>query len=276
MALRETASRLGIDQSAVAQTAYRGLESARSFLRGYRYGQHFPSAVAAPGVPRETSPLEAYAEQHRSGPGLFKWQHYFEIYDRHLARFRGQPVTLVEIGVAGGGSLGMWRDYLGPDARIVGVDIDPECRRFACDGIEVMIGDQGSPGFWGSFSNDHGQLDIVIDDGSHLPEHQIVTLKSLLPAIRPGGVYVCEDIHGPFQPFHAFIDGLTRNLSAVGFADEHNPANALQRQVASVHRYPLMVVIEKVVNSPKAFETGRHGSEWPEDWTHPSGGNTKA
>ena len=36
----------------------------------------------------------------------------------HLSRFRGEPVTLLEIGVLGGGSLQMWRSYLGPQSRI--------------------------------------------------------------------------------------------------------------------------------------------------------------
>jgi hypothetical protein len=265
---RDLVARLGLDQSALAQAVYRGGESARYFRRGYRFGKRLPpSTTPLPAdPPASLSDLEAYAEAHETGPGIFKWQHYYEIYERHLSRFRGQDVQLVEIGVAGGGSLGMWRDYLGPTARICGIDVDPGCRRFEADGIEIVIGDQGDPAFWGSFLHSHPRIDIVIDDGGHLPEQQAVTLESLLPAIRPGGVYVCEDIHGAFQPFQAYLDGLTRPLSEVGFADQPNPMNPLQLEVASVHRYPILTVIEKASWSPQAFEARRHGTQWPEDW----------
>ncbi len=264
---REIATRLGIDQLAAAQWLYRTIAFERYFARGYRFGQRFPSPSAAPPASHAAkSDLERYAESHTEGPGIFKWQHYFDIYDRHLARFRGQPVTLVEIGVAGGGSVTMWREYLGEQARIVGIDIDPACKRFEQERVEIEIGDQGSAEFWDRFLREHGPIDIVIDDGGHLPEQQVTTLESLLPRIAPGGVFICEDIHGPFQPFHAYVDGLTRPLSSIGFAGESYPAGPLQRQVASVHRYPLLTVIERTATDVPAFEAHRHGTQWPKDW----------
>jgi hypothetical protein len=269
--LRELATRHGIDQIPAAQAFYRGGASARYFERGYRYAKRFPVGSRPPvDRARELSPLERYANAHTEGPGLFKWDHYFDIYDRHLSRFRGEAVHLVEIGVAGGGSLGMWRDYLGPSAHIVGVDIDPECTRFGGDGVDILIGDQGDPAFWGSFVTRYPDIDIVIDDGGHLPAQQAVTLECLLPQIAPGGVYACEDIHGPFQPFQAFIDGLTRPLSDVPSGEVLRPANSLQRQVASVHRYPLVTVIEKRAWSRTDFEPKRYGSQWPGGWTEAS------
>jgi hypothetical protein len=257
-----------------------GLASLRYFVRGYRFAAHLPPAsTPAPSTPPDQrGPLEQYAEQHTVGPGLFKWRHYLDIYDRHLHRFRGQPIHLVEVGVAGGGSLRMWRDYLGPDARISGIDIDPACTRFASEGTEVLIGDQADPEFWAKFVADHPQIDVVIDDGGHIAHQQAVTLECLLRHIRPGGVYACEDIHGPFQPFHAFVDGLTRPLNTIGVPEEANPVSELQRQVASVHRYPIMTVIEKAAWSPAAFESEFRGSEWPESWVaiHPDLGGTPA
>jgi hypothetical protein len=91
-------------------------------------------------------------------------------------------------------------------------------------------------------------------------------------------VYVCEDIHGPFQPFHAFVDALTRPLNKIGFPEEANPVSELQRQVTSVHRYPIMTVIEKATWSPADFESEFRGSEWPESWVaiHPALGGTPA
>jgi len=57
--------------------------------------------------------LEAYFRDN-TGRQIHKWHHYFEIYDRHLARFRGTDVHVLEFGVAQGGSMQMWKEYFGP------------------------------------------------------------------------------------------------------------------------------------------------------------------
>ena len=95
----------------------------------------------------DANPLTVYAETNDDGRVMLKWAHYLDVYHRYLARFRGLPVTLIEIGVLRGGSLRMWRDYLGAQATIVGVDIDPECAKFREIGIEIVIGDQGDRAF---------------------------------------------------------------------------------------------------------------------------------
>jgi hypothetical protein len=266
--LKDLRARLGLDKRAGVRALYRGLVSVPFFARGYDFAtQLAPSHTPVPARrPQAASDLEAYFEAHLSGPGIFKWRHYFDIYDRHLSRFRRGDVHVVEIGVAGGGSMGMWREYLGPDAQICGIDIDPDCTRFAGEGVEIVIGDQGDPGFWRSFLATHERIDVVIDDGGHEAEQQIATLESLLPHIRPSGVYICEDIHGVFHPFNAYLDGLTRPLNAVGEPGTSNPRSALQRQVASVHRYPILTVIEKAEWADAEFVASAHGTEWPRGW----------
>jgi len=248
------------------RSAKRAVNSARFFALGYRYGSRLPVAEPGPAAPepRAAGALESYFDAHTEGPGITKWRHYFEIYERHLERFRGKPVHIVEIGVLGGGSLQMWRDYFGPDTHIYGVDINPASRGLARDGVEIFIGDQGDPGFWERFLESSPTIDVVIDDGGHLPGQQAVTLESLLLHIRPGGVYICEDIHGPFHPFHSFVDGLTRSLSDVGMPGRRNPANSLHQQIASVHHYPILTVIEKTGSRTDAFESPRRGTLWPE------------
>jgi hypothetical protein len=54
---------------------------------------------------------------------IVKWKHYFPVYERHLTKFVNTDVVFIEIGVGEGGSLQMWKRYLGPFARIVGIDI---------------------------------------------------------------------------------------------------------------------------------------------------------
>lgn len=244
-----------------AKSARAGVEY---FRRGYRYG----GRIEAPSEPlparriEEPGELEAYFDAHTEGPGIWKWQHFFDIYDRHLGRLRGRPVNVVEIGVFNGGSLEMWSQWFGPDAHICGVDINPSCTRFAREGIEVVIGDQADPEFWEAFLRDRPAPDVVIEDGGHAPEQQVVTLECLLPRMRPGGVYISEDLHGASQPFHAFLDGLQRPLNDIAWPHEVTPTSALHRQVASIHRYPLIAVIEKPEWCPPAFEAPMQGDEW--------------
>jgi hypothetical protein len=261
---RALAIRFELDRFKPLAVPYRSFASTRHFLRGYSYGGKVPPADRSlPDHAETINGLEAYFNANAEGPSIFKWRHYFEIYDRHLSRFRGKPISLVEIGVAGGGSLRMWRDYLGSDSRIYGIDIDPACRRLEAPGIEISIGSQGDPEFWREFLSRCPQIDVVIDDGSHEALHQAITLELLLPHINPGGVYICEDIHGPFHPFHSYLDGLTRRLSEIGQAERYNPANNLQRQIASVHHYPILTVIEKAEWCAPAFEASIQGKGWP-------------
>jgi hypothetical protein len=280
---RQLANRLGINELPAAQAAYRRVRgvsdfafSAPYFARGYRFAESLPPRHGDPTVNghRTMGALESYAVAHTHGPGIYKWEHYFDIYERHLSRFRGTDVHLVEVGVAGGGSLGMWREYLGPGAQISGIDIDPECRRFEAANTEIVIGDQASPEFWAEFLRGHPRINVVIDDGGHLPDQQATTLECLLTHIEPGGVYVCEDIHGPFHPFHAFVDGLSRRLNTIAAAPAVAQLNALQSRVSSVHRYPILTVVELAATAPAPYECRRYGTEWPEDWAAARRGRT--
>jgi hypothetical protein len=188
-----------------------------------------------------------------------KWRHYFPIYERHLARFVGCEVHVVEVGIFSGGSLDMWRGYFGAGARIYGVDIEPACTKYAAERVDVFIGDQGDPAFWEQFLQQVPRVDVLLDDGGHQPHQQIVTLKAMLPALSPGGVYICEDSHGSTHAFHSFVDGLTRRLHSLDLGGHPSP---LQQHVASVHRYPFITVIEKPSLPVPRFESERRGSMW--------------
>ena len=101
------------------------------------------------GMLRARPTANPLAEYFRNNPGrlIDKWHHYFEIYHRHFAAFRGRSPVVVEIGVYHGGSLEMWRHYFGRGARIVGIDLDPRCRQFEGDRSASMIGDQADRKF---------------------------------------------------------------------------------------------------------------------------------
>lgn len=238
-------------------------QSIVDFKRGLRYAKRLPSVGSGPFADRLITPLEVYFDDVTEGAALWKWRHYFEIYERHLSRFRGQHVRVLEIGVLGGGSLTMWREYFGHSCQIYGVDIDPSAVAHETDGIGIFIGDQSDPEFWRRVLGAVPEFDVVLDDGGHRAHQQIATFEALLPHIAPGGIYVCEDIHGSMHAFHAYIDGFTRPLSAIPPPHGQIPASTLHEHVASVHRYPLLTVVEKPAHAVSYFEAPLHGNEWP-------------
>jgi len=248
--------------------------------RGFRFARNLMVNGRSSTSIGEKTPLEAYFDVHTTGMGLWKWRHYFPIYEQFFSRFVAQPVRVMEIGVYSGGSLRMWRDYFGPQSTIIGVDIEPACRAYEADGIQIVIGDQGDPRFWSGILPQLAPLDIVIDDGGHQPEQQIATLEAVLPHIRPGGVYLCEDIHGTDNGFTQYLAGLLPHLHTMNplrqeeaVALDAVPAQRalaalttpFQRAIAGIHWYPYVVVIERSAPQPQAFVAPMHGTDWQDE-----------
>lgn len=234
---------------------------------------------AAPGVssprPAPGNPLWEYFQANRKGPGIWKWTHYFDVYTRHLSKFVGRSPHVVEIGIYSGGSLGMWRQFFGPGCHVSGIDIEPACKSYAGDGVTIHIGDQADRGFWKAFREQSPPVDVLIDDGGHATEQQRITLEEMLPHLRPGGVYVCEDVCGTTNKFAAYAHKLADQLNGFEWvplleAEQREsdgdgsatPTNAFQRLVHSVHLYPWVVVIERNEQPPDRLFSPRHGTEW--------------
>ena len=85
--------------------------------------------------------LEQYFEKNDKRL-INKYQHYFDVYDRHFSKYKGQEITIVEVGVFQGGSLQMWRSYFGPKAKIWGIDIDPRCKLLEEQNTNIIIESQ--------------------------------------------------------------------------------------------------------------------------------------
>lgn len=141
----------------------------------------------------------SYAAYRKSPHRSIKHSTYFETYDALFARYRGKPITFVEIGVLGGGSLFMWREFFGPQARIVGIDLNPNAKKWEAEGFEIHIGSQSDERFWREVVAAVGPMDVVLDDGGHTFEQQIVTTEALIDNIADGGMLVVEDTHTSYM-----------------------------------------------------------------------------
>lgn len=126
---------------------------------------------------------------------------FLQFYERFLGHLRQLPITLLEIGVYQGGSIRTWEEYF-PNARIIGMDIDPNTRRFATQRITIEMADQSNIQDLVRVGVQHGPFDLIVDDGSHIWDHQILTLQYLYPFLRPGGYYILEDIDTSYGTYY--------------------------------------------------------------------------
>jgi len=197
-----------------------------------------------------------------------KWQHYFEVYDRHFSRFRGTDVHLVEFGVFQGGSLQMWKDYFGSDCKITGVDINPLCKEFEDDQVDIIIGDQEDRSFLKKLSKELSPIDILLDDGGHTMVQQINTFEMLFDSIDENGVYLCEDLHtsywsdwgGGYAREDTFIE-YSKNfidyINAWHSKESKLKVSKFTKSVHSLHYYDSIVAIEKrIITKPTHSKTG--------------------
>ncbi len=124
---------------------------------------------------------------------------YFEVYDELFSKFRNKKITFVEIGILGGGSLFMWRKFFGPKARIIGIDLNPDAKKWTKYGFVVFIGDQSDVNFWKKFKKKVGKIDIILDDGGHRYIDQITSIECNLNNIKDNGLIVIEDTHTSYM-----------------------------------------------------------------------------
>ena len=207
------------------------------------------------------NPLETYFFSHTEGRGIWKWTHYFDIYHRHFSKFIGREVRILEVGVYSGGSLAMWKEYFGAECVVYGVDIEEACKVYEDDSTHIHIGDQADRDFWRRFKETTAPVDIIVDDGGHETHQQIVTLEEMFGHLRPGGVYLCEDVVGRFNGFHSYVNGLALHLNDKG-PGSPSQANSFQRSVSSVHLYPYVVIMEKADKPVTGFISAKRGTEW--------------
>ncbi len=192
---------------------------------------------------------------------IHKWKHYFPIYERHFKDFVYKPVTFIEIGCGQGGSLQMWKRYFGPHARIIGIDINPGCKMFEEDQIEVYIGPQQDYQFLQGLIDEVGAPDIVLDDGSHVMSHIIASFQFLYPQMARNGIYMVEDLHtayweeyeGGLRNPSTFIE-LCKNLIDELNADHTRgaqPPTEFTNSTLSMHFYDSVAVFERGTHTKK-------------------------
>jgi hypothetical protein len=136
--------------------------------------------------------LDAIGSRH----GTDKASHahdYLRFYESLFAPMRNEKITIFEFGIWQGASLSTWEEYF-PNAKIVGADINATAKRLERERVHVEILDQSNIEEVTQAAVKHGPFDLVIDDGSHMWEHQLTSLRTMFPFLRNNGYYIVEDL----------------------------------------------------------------------------------
>lgn len=105
---------------------------------------------------------------------------YHHMYHLYLRWWKHKPVRLLEIGLGctmntGSASINLWQSYF-TDLDLYMADIDTACAAKVQNTTKnkILIGDQNSEADlkrW--IAESGGNFDVVVDDGSHSPVHQV-------------------------------------------------------------------------------------------------------
>ncbi len=181
---------------------------------------------------------------------------YLRQYEVLFGEFRHDAVNVIEVGLARGASLKIWKWFF-PNATIVGLDINRACTSYAEDRVVIEIGSQADRGFLNRVCGQYPPT-VFIDDGSHLAAHNIITFEAVFPHVQPGGLYVVEDLAFHFGPqasrwqtaeirdAPAYFLDLARHCLSVGrSAEPISTPNKIARSVESVTFVGSAAIIRK-------------------------------
>jgi hypothetical protein len=253
------------------------------YLARYRFNGVVANLIAL--VPISLPRLFRWFGSDKQRPG---WHDYGPTYASIFRPWKYRPVRLLEIGIGGygespgGASLLSWQAFF-PFGRIIGADIEDKS---ALTGWrrDILNLDQSSPTQLTALSRNLAPFDIIIDDGSHLNAHQILTFEHLFAALKDGGIYVVEDVQTSFWPgavagvvwdgatiddprfkdtCHGYFLELSKYLNQAEFIDRTGLNASLASRAQSIRRIAFehnMIIILKGDNRDSSVLAGRLGS----------------
>ena len=210
--------------------------------------------------------LDRLADVHGTDKG--SGHGYTKVYAHFLRPYKFRSIKLLEIGVGGrgpadgGASLRMWKDYF-PFGQIYGLDLYDKTS-LQEPRIRIFQGDQSDPEALRRVTGATGDLDVIIDDGSHRNEHVVRTFELLFPRLKAGGLYFVEDTQTSYWPrYGGSSENLQQAPTLMNFFKHrvdniHFPELILKnapepdiydRHIVGVHFSRGLIVIEKGDNS---------------------------
>lgn len=138
--------------------------------------------------------------------------YYTNTYEKYMQDKRDQPISMLEIGVCDKrfpyASIKMWMSYFS-DIDLYAVDNfwghsitdkQTEIEELNSEGINFIYADQGSFENWDELNKMFPHtFDFIIEDGSHWPNHMMISLWKSIGMLKTGGYYFMEDIQNPLK-----------------------------------------------------------------------------
>tara|TARA_R110002126_G_scaffold208374_3_gene355254 strand:- start:790 stop:1470 length:681 start_codon:yes stop_codon:yes gene_type:complete len=173
--------------------------------------------------------LDEIAEKYVTDKRILE-HNYVQYYEKYFEGLRGKKLKILEIGIYRpcvqgvkdgrqvGASLKTWYDYF-PDAEIYGVDLgdftDVDNERIKTTICNQSYREDGDdyPGLSSVIDEYGGDFDIIIDDGGHTMEQQLVTLGYMFKYLNSDGIFVVEDLHTSYVAPHAYNPTGTKNTA---------------------------------------------------------------
>jgi hypothetical protein len=118
--------------------------------------------------------------------------YYDHFYEDHFKSLTKLPINILEIGIRGGGSIKIWKEYFHPDSNVYGGEIEnfAPIENTSCYKIDMYSQDALN-----LFEDSY--FDIVIDDGPHTYESFESVITKYHSKIKSGGILIVEDIINP-------------------------------------------------------------------------------
>jgi SAM-dependent methyltransferase len=146
-----------------------------------------------------------------------KWDSYLDVYEDMFRPFKQEAVDLLEIGVQNGGSLEVWSRYFPRARTLTGCDINPRCAglAYADPRVQVIVGNANEQATFQKIAARSPAFDIIVDDGSHRTNDVISSFLTYFPLLKPGGIYIAEDMHCAY--WEAYGGGVLNDRSCAAF-----------------------------------------------------------
>lgn len=187
---------------------------------------------------------------------LLPGHNYTQFYHFYFNPLRDKAFNLLEIGFFKGGSARMWEEYF-PKANLFFLEINQEFidvyGKDLSSRSKVFFVDQSNQAQLKRFAQTvKNGFDIIIDDGSHIAEHQIISFETLFSFLNKGGLYIIEDLHCTYKKGKSkTIDFMSHRVDDLNYisaktkcADQNkfprnllNTLNIYQREILAVHFY---------------------------------------
>ena len=212
---------------------------------------------------RET--LQQIGRRYKTDKGShnFKGVTYLHIYDIFFRWFRDVEMSILELGIKKGASLRVWRDYF-RKGQVYGLDVNPACKKWGDSekNIHTVIGHQDDKELLDNLATKTKGFDIVLDDCSHINTLTIKSFDILWPHVKPGGLYVIEDLRNSytknlkadmikggwlslFQKKSTILENHRRDFTEL-FAELIKQLDFRTGDKAAIHFYPMICIMEKI------------------------------